>query len=295
MTTAVPARPARTWTTPMPIKSALKSAVTRCVFRANQFAHRARWSAGPATLAQFYRPRAGTRQIRTRFNGKVYTLHVRGDTLDAAIFEQVLCDGSEYRLPVQIEPKIIFDVGANIGASAVYFAARYPNAKVYCFEPLPDNVGLLRKNVAVFGRRVTVVPSGLGRDEGCFEYRQSDDPSNFGGGTFHDVGCADTACIRLPVTTLTRFCRDHRIGRIDVMKIDTEGAEWSVLAGMPVNMLAQTRVVLGELHGVDDWEVFRALTPTHDLWYEKPLGRTCYPFWAVKKADDASGVLRQAA
>ncbi len=70
----------------------------------------------------------------------MYTLHVRGGTLDAAIFEQILCDGSEYRLPGEIEPEIIFDIGANIGASAVYFAARYPEVKVYCFEPLPEDV-----------------------------------------------------------------------------------------------------------------------------------------------------------
>lgn len=279
----------------MPIKATLKSAVGRCVFRAHQFAHRAKWSANLSTLAQFYRSRPGETTIRARFHGKVYPLHVRGGTLDAAIFEQILCDGSEYRLPVDIQPKVIFDIGANIGASAVYFAARYPDARVYCFEPLPENVDLLRKNVAVFGERVTVVPSGLGRDEGFFEYRWSDDPANFGGGTFHDVGCVDTACVKLPVTTLAKFCRENWIDRIDVMKIDTEGAEWSVLAGMPTNMLARVRVVLGELHGVDDWEVLRALTPTHDLAYEKPLGRACYPFWAVKKADGASGMRRRAA
>ncbi len=279
----------------MPIKTTLRSAVNRWLFRTHQFAHRARWSAGLTTLMQFYWTRPGIRQIRARFDSKVYTLHVRGGTLDAAIFEQILCDGSEYRLPGRTEPKIIFDVGANIGASAVYFAARYPDARVYCFEPLPQNVQLLRKNVAVFGDRVTVVPTGLGQSEGFFEYRRSDDPTNFGGGTFHDVGCDDSGCVKLPVTTLAKFCRDNQIDQIDVMKIDTEGAEWSVIAGMDPGMLAQIRVVLGELHGVDDWEVFRALTPTHDLSYEKPPGRTCYPFWAVKKAVDSPKTLRRAA
>jgi FkbM family methyltransferase len=177
----------------------------------------------------------------------------------------------------------------------VYFAARYPDARVYCFEPLPENIELLRKNVAVFGERVTVVPYGLGESEGSFEYHRSDDPANFGGGTFHDVGCDGSACVRLPVTTLTKFCRDHQIQQIDVMKIDTEGAEWSVLSGMPVDMLGRVGVVLGELHSVDDWRVLRALTNTHDLSYEKPIGQTCYPFWAVKKADTASEMLRQAA
>lgn len=261
----------------------------------NQAAHRAKWSGSLGTLLQFYGTRPGMREIKARFNGKTYTLHVRGGTLDSAIFEQILCDGSEYRLPVEVSPKVIFDIGANIGASAVYFAARYPEARVYCFEPLPENIELLRKNVAVFGDRVTVVPSGLGESEGSFDYHPSDDPANFGGGTFHDVSCDNSTCLKLPVTTLTKFCRDHQIDQVDVLKIDTEGAEWSVIAGMPADVLAGVQVVLGELHSVDDWEVFRALTPTHELSYEKPVGRACYPFWAVRKAEAASVKLKLSA
>jgi FkbM family methyltransferase len=279
----------------MPIIKPIKQAVSRLAFRVHQFVHRAKWSADLRTLGQFYRSGSGACAIRARFRGDVYSLHVRGGTLDAAIFEQVLCGGSEYRLPVDIQPKVIFDVGANIGAAAVYFAARYPEAKVYCFEPLPENIELLRKNVAPFGDRVTVIPVGLGETPGSFTYRLSDDPANFGGGTFHNVGCADGDTVELPVTTLTDFCREQRIDKIDVMKIDTEGAEASIIAGTPPALLADVQVVLGELHGVDDWKVMQALTPTHDLAYEKPIGRSCYPFWAVRKAEPGTTALRRAA
>lgn len=279
----------------MPIKPTVIRAVGRLAFRAQQLAHRAKWSADLGTLSVFYRSKPGVRRVRARFRGEVHTLFVRGGTLDAAIFEQVLCEGSEYLLPGDSQPAVIFDIGANIGAAAVYFAARYPQARVYCFEPLPENVELLRRNVAPFGDRVTVVPVGLGETPGSFEYRRSDDPLNFGGGTFHNVGCADGNTIHLPVTTLTTFCRDNRIDRIDVLKIDTEGAERSVLAGMPADLLAKVRVILGELHGVDDLQVFQMLDRTHELSYEKPVGRTCYPFWAVKKTESQSTELRRAA
>ena len=279
----------------MPIKTYFKRTAHRLAFRAHQFVHRATWSADLGTLARCYRPGPGGGTIRARFRGRVYTLHVRGGTLDTAIFEQVLCEGSEYRLPVDTKPKVIFDIGANIGAAAVYFAARYPDATVYCFEPLPENIELLRKNVAVFGDRVTVVPMGLGETAGSFAYNRSDDPANFGGGTFHNVGCADGDTVQLPVTTLTDFCREHQIDKIDVMKIDTEGAEASVIAGTPAKLLADVQVVLGELHGVDDWKVLKALTPTHDLSYEKPIGRSCYPFWAVRKTQPQITTLLKAA
>lgn len=279
----------------MPINTTVKRAISRFAFRAQQCMHRAKWSADLSTFSGFYRSSPGVRAIRARFRGEVHTLYVRGGTLDASIFEQVLCEGSEYLIPGDIEPKVIFDIGANIGAAAVYFAARYPRARIYCFEPLPENVELLRRNVAPFGERVTVVPMGLGESPGSFEYRRSDDPNNFGGGTFHNVGCAPGETIQLPVTTLTTFCQNNRIDRVDVVKVDTEGAEHSVLAGMPADLLAKVQVVLGELHGVDDLQVFQMLDPTHDLSYEKPLGRACYPFWAVRKAELNANALRRAA
>ena len=278
----------------MPISSTVKRAVGRFAFRAKQLAHRAKWSANLSTLSGFYRSEPGVRCIRARFRGEVHTLFVRGGTLDAAIFEQVLCEGSEYLVPGDVEPTVIFDIGANIGAAAVYFAARYPRARVYCFEPLPENIELLRRNVEPFGDRITVVPMGLGESPGSFEYRRSDDPANFGGGTFHNVGCAPGNTIQLPVTTLTTFCQNNRIDQIDVMKIDTEGAERSVLAGMPADLLAKIQVILGELHGVDDLQVFQMLDRTHELSYEKPVGRACYPFWAVKKAKVQEMTLRRA-
>jgi len=279
----------------MPIRTTLKQTAGRFRFRVSQFVHRAKWSGDLMTLFQFYRSGAGERVVRARFNGGIYSLHVRGGTLDAAIFEQIVCEGSEYRLPIDLQPKVIFDVGANIGAAAVYFAARYPQAKVYCFEPLPENLDLLRRNVSAFGDRVMVVPMGLGDTEGTFEYRPSDDPTNFGGGTFHSVGCADSDPLKLPVTTLAKFCREHPIEKIDVMKIDTEGAEWSVLSGMSPKMLAGISVLLGELHGIDDGKMIQVLSTTHELGYDKPLGRSCYPFWAVKRSSQQAEEPRLAA
>ena len=48
----------------MPIKSTVKRAASRFAFRAQQFTHRARWSADLNTLLGFYRSRPGVRRIR---------------------------------------------------------------------------------------------------------------------------------------------------------------------------------------------------------------------------------------
>ena len=45
-----------------------------------------------------------------------------------------------------IDPKVIFDLGAHIGATALYFCIKYPNSKVYCFEPIPENIQHFKLN-----------------------------------------------------------------------------------------------------------------------------------------------------
>ena len=37
-----------------------------------------------------------------------------------------------------LNPQVIFDIGANIGQSAIAFHALFPSAQIYSFEPVPD-------------------------------------------------------------------------------------------------------------------------------------------------------------
>jgi FkbM family methyltransferase len=256
----------------------------RAAFHARQLLHRLRWTADWASLWRCYRSVPGVQRLRVRFGGRVYPLHVRGGTLDLAIAQQIFCKDSEYRLPVDVSPRVIFDIGANIGAAALYFAARYPEAQIHCFEPLPDNLELLERNLAPFGSRVRIIPKGLGEREGVFSYCFSDDPRNFGGGTFQQVGCDPRRRIELPVTTLAAYCQAEGIDRIDVMKLDVEGAEYAVLRGVPADLRASIGVIVGELHGVEDWALCQLLSPTHELTLSKRLGRSCYPFTAVRRS-----------
>src|SRR6266481_9024844 len=68
-----------------------------------------------------------------------FQVHARDNGLDAGTFAEFF--SSRYTiLPPElspIEPRIIYDIGANIGIASLYFAIRYPRARFYGFEPLP--------------------------------------------------------------------------------------------------------------------------------------------------------------
>lgn len=46
-------------------------------------------------------------------------------------------------------PRLIVDVGANIGLFTVYLKKKYPDCKLLAFEPAPDTFKILTKNVAL--------------------------------------------------------------------------------------------------------------------------------------------------
>jgi len=68
---------------------------------------------------------------------------------DIFLVHEVLSE-SPYIRPemAQEPPRCIVDLGAHIGLATLGFKARFPEAKVHCYEPDPDNFALLKTNVA---------------------------------------------------------------------------------------------------------------------------------------------------
>ena len=157
-------------------------------------------------------------------------------------------DPPEYALPPGVAPRVILDIGANIGAVTAAFVRAWPAARIYAFEPLPENVALLRHNLRQFPS-VTVAPYGLGAVTGVFAYERSDDPANFGGGGFHGGGDIPQRRVPgLPVMAVSEALAALGLQAVDVIKIDTEGAEHEILTSFPLDVLTGVQAIVGELH-----------------------------------------------
>jgi FkbM family methyltransferase len=63
-------------------------------------------------------------------------------------------------------PRVVVDVGANIGVSALYFLTRRPDAVVHAWEPLASNLGTLRRNLAPFAGRAHLHERALAPEAG---------------------------------------------------------------------------------------------------------------------------------
>jgi FkbM family methyltransferase len=121
--------------------------------------------------------------------------------------------------------RCIFDVGANIGEYTKRILKLNPNAIVHCFEPDSSAFAELKFNSNnVFCNRLA-----LGDKTGRKELYVLPKESSFSS-FFAKAGCAQSVEI-VDVTTLDHYCFSHNIVHVDILKIDTEGSELSILLG----------------------------------------------------------------
>lgn len=125
-------------------------------------------------------------------------------------------------------PKVIFDVGANIGQSAKAYARRFPNARVHSFEPSPQTRAVLVENMRNFPN-VTVHGHALGKEaatQGLTQGKNSAMNRLLPAGKPLPEGA-----VMVEVQSGSMVMRDLGIDHIDYLKIDTEGSDLAVLHG----------------------------------------------------------------
>jgi len=129
---------------------------------------------------------------------------------------------------------IIFDVGANVGVYAKEILSVFgERAHVYCFEPLKKAYAFLTDNMRGH-RHVHTFPIALGETEGSATIHANDSASTLASCLRRDIdhlGITMAHSEEITVKRLDAFCREHKIDRIDLLKIDVEGGELSVLKG----------------------------------------------------------------
>lgn len=232
-------------------------------------------------------------ELCVRLAGRTLRPLVREDSCDVDLVHMIVCEASEYRLPAVVRPRVIFDIGANIGMTALYFSVVYPEADIYCFEPFPENVSLLRVNARRHSNRIRVIPVGLSDKVGSLPYATSRDQRNLGGGGFSDLGSDTARRLALPVTTVDRVMAELGLTQVDVFKIDAEGSELPILNGIPQTVRAGAQALIGELHGVGDWQVCDLLSGSHAVGVTKQYDKGCFPFVAVRRDLVAPGLATQ--
>jgi FkbM family methyltransferase len=124
--------------------------------------------------------------------------------------------------------RIIFDVGANIGQTALSYLKNFPDAEIFSFEPISETFQQLRANV--YGKSgVKCFNLAMGRESGsiqvqlqsCSLFNSLSNKGNYATGRAEIVR----------VVSLDEFLEEKQIPHIDILKIDAEGFDLEVLKG----------------------------------------------------------------
>lgn len=145
-------------------------------------------------------------------------------------FEHYEQKNKERLIDLLNEESVLFDIGANIGLYSVYFKNRYPGLVVHAFEPESLSHHCLSQTARLLGYRDFVINKlalGSQKEKLTLNY----DPKNAGGHSLLRGRHRGQKTEEVDVLRLDDYVRENQITRLDVIKMDVEGFEYSVMAG----------------------------------------------------------------
>ena len=200
------------------------------------------------------------------------------NNLSKYICNQILSGKTYKKIDFIRDVKTILDVGANVGASAVYFSKIYPDAQIYAFEPAKAPYNLLEKNIELCSN-IKKYNFGLYSEDKNVPLYQSRVDSVTG-----SVGrSVDNSDIteKIELKDIKKFLNENNIDQIDILKIDTEGCELPIFKAILDTHLLNIKVIYVEYHSESDRiAIDEMLSKTHVLGWGSILfphrGEFCY-------------------
>jgi L-glutamate---[L-glutamyl-carrier protein] ligase len=172
------------------------------------------------------------------------------------LFDEIFARRIYVRHGVQlVDGATVIDVGANIGMFTVFCHREACDVTVHAIEPAPEVVAVLRSNIAQHGVRAVVHEVACGREDGSGEftfYPRATTHSGLRaelGRHANGEGPGAGEHLRVPVRTLSSLIDVRSIEHVDLLKIDAEWAEESILRGIAERHWRRIDQVVVEVHG----------------------------------------------
>jgi len=166
----------------------------------------------------------------------------KGDS-DIRVFKQIFLDEVYHFFPQDFSPKVILDAGANVGYSAVWFASKFPNAKILAIEPEKSNFDLLKTNTA---SRSSIIPihAGLWFEKSFLKIHDS----KSGSWAFETRIPKEGEKTDVERVTIPELIRNYKLTQIELLKIYIEGAEFELFENKAEEWLPFVTMIMIETH-----------------------------------------------
>lgn len=158
--------------------------------------------------------------------------------------EDCYLQGLEESLP---DAPIVLDIGANAGFFSLYLASIRPRARIVCCEPIPVNFAQLSRNKAINPNLdITTLPVAVyGRSGSMTLQLQWEDALSTAATVLPIEGRIP---MDVPCISLKDLIDRHDLDRVDLLKMDCEGSEYSILYRCPAEYLKRIGKMAAEVH-----------------------------------------------
>jgi FkbM family methyltransferase len=198
------------------------------------------------------RPARGNRILKLRT--PPVKMGVRG-AMDAWSVKETFIDAFYTRVGVPIEDDwTVIDIGAGIGDFSIYAAFGRPNTWVYAFEPFPDSYDYLKKNLALNDvTNVEAFQEAVWSSAGELVLDVSgEEPLQVSSREEEERAIEDTGhAVEVPAVALAAVLARHGLERVDLLKLDCEGAEYEILMSTSGAVLERIHRIVMEYHYID--------------------------------------------
>jgi len=179
------------------------------------------------------------------YHGRTISIESPLDRGLAYDFINVILD-DEYGLSkIEEPPKVIYDIGGNIGLFAIWAALNFPHSKIKSFEPHPETFQFLSNNGVQFeGCTAQNVAVGSKKGRG-FISSHTESRSNR---VSSDAAIEQKSGHEIQIMALEDLVAAEE-QEIDLLKLDCEGAEWDIFEN--AKPFQRVRIIRMEYHMVD--------------------------------------------
>lgn len=147
------------------------------------------------------------------------------------------------------------DIGSNAGLYSLIAAARPEKVNVIAFDPTLAASQYIQKNIAAnnLNERISFNRMAVSNSEGEIEFFSVHNPKypqlpNLGGASSFVVKPSKFDTYKVPMTSLDNYLTKHSPEFVvDLVKIDAEGAEPMILAGMKETIGKHTPIIICEV------------------------------------------------
>ena len=263
-------------------------------------------------------------ESRYRLPNGMNVIHLnRGET--NFLYKEIFAEQSYLKHGIKLKTgACVFDVGANIGLFSLFVSGTCPNARLYCFEPLPPAFQVLEANAALYAPEAKLYECGLSNHSGqqsftyypaatvmsgqhaetaeeresVKRYIQNQEQSSVG--QVMDAAMLEellndrlqTETYECRLRRLSDVIAEEEVEQIDLLKIDVEKSELEVLEGIDEGDWQKIKQIVVEVHETGGrLEAVQSMLQRHG--YQVRLeqdgeltGTTMYNFYASREWDE---------